>query len=150
MARVQFPEKQQIFLFSSVSSPALGPNQSPVWVHSFPGGKAARMRIWPLTSIWYQGQGGWSYASTPPYVFMAWCLIMYSENFTWTELNWTSVLGRFETPPTWTARSPYLYSPGTAWSGYIPRHWVPFLSPPTTHRAMVEVLNPASLAWTPQ
>jgi hypothetical protein len=32
---------------------------------------------------------------------------------------------RFETPPTWRARSPYLYPPGTGWSGYTPRHWVP-------------------------
>jgi hypothetical protein len=31
---------------------------------------------------------------------------------------------RFETPPTWRARSPYLYPPGTGWSGYTPRHWV--------------------------
>jgi len=24
----------------------------------------------------------WSYTSTPPYVFNAWCLVKYSENFT--------------------------------------------------------------------
>jgi hypothetical protein len=30
---------------------------------------------------------------------------------------------------------PYLYSPGTGWPGYTPRHWVPFSSPPTTPRA---------------
>jgi hypothetical protein len=40
-------------------------------------------------------------------------------------------------PPTWRARSPYLYPPGTGWPGYTPRHWVPFSSPPTTRRAMV-------------
>jgi hypothetical protein len=33
---------------------------------------------------------------------------------------------RFETPPTWRARSPYLYPPGTGWPGYTPRHWFPF------------------------
>jgi hypothetical protein len=38
---------------------------------------------------------------------------------------------RFETPPTWMARSPYLYPPGTGWPSYTPRHWVLFLSPPT-------------------
>jgi hypothetical protein len=32
------------------------------------------------------------------------------------------------------ARFPYLYSPGTGWSGYNPRPWVPFSSPPTTRR----------------
>jgi hypothetical protein len=51
---------------------------------------------------------------------------------------------RFETPPTWRARSPYLYHPGTGWPSYTPRYWVPFSSPPTTRRAMVEVFEPAS------
>jgi hypothetical protein len=41
---------------------------------------------------------------------------------------------RFETPPTWRAKSPRIY---------IPRRWVPFSSPPTTLRATVEVLEPA-------
>jgi hypothetical protein len=31
---------------------------------------------------------------------------------------------RFETPPTWKARSLYLYPPGTGWPSYTPRHWV--------------------------
>jgi hypothetical protein len=31
---------------------------------------------------------------------------------------------RFETPPTWRARSPYSYPPGTGWPSYTPRHWV--------------------------
>jgi hypothetical protein len=46
--------------------------------------------------------------------------------------------------PTWRARSPYLYPPGTGWPSYTPRHWVPFSSPPTTRRATVEVFEPAS------
>jgi hypothetical protein len=50
---------------------------------------------------------------------------------------------RFETPPTWRAKSPYLYSPGTGWPSYTPRHWIPFLSPPTTRRGTVEVFHPA-------
>jgi hypothetical protein len=33
---------------------------------------------------------------------------------------------KFETPPTWRARSPYLYPPRTGWPSYTPRHWVPF------------------------
>jgi hypothetical protein len=40
----------------------------------------------------------------------------------------------FETPPTWRARSPYLYPPGTEWPSYTPGHWVTFLSPLTTRR----------------
>jgi hypothetical protein len=42
---------------------------------------------------------------------------------------------RFETLPTWRARSPYLYPPGTGWSCYTPRHWVPVSSSRTTRRA---------------
>jgi hypothetical protein len=37
-----------------------------------------------------------------------------------------------ETPPTWRARSPYLYPPGTGWPSYTPGHWFPILSPLTT------------------
>jgi hypothetical protein len=51
---------------------------------------------------------------------------------------------RLETLPTWRARSPYLYPPGTGWSSYTPRYWVPFSSPPTTRRAMGEIFDPAS------
>jgi hypothetical protein len=39
---------------------------------------------------------------------------------------------------------PYLYPPGTGWSGYTPRHRLPVSSPPTTRRATVEVFEPAS------
>jgi hypothetical protein len=34
----------------------------------------------------------------------------------------------FETPPTWRARFPYLYPPGTEWPSYTHGHWVPFLA----------------------
>jgi hypothetical protein len=51
---------------------------------------------------------------------------------------------RFKTPPTWRASSPYLYPPGTEWPSYTPRHLVPFSSPPTTRRAMMEVFESAS------
>jgi hypothetical protein len=45
---------------------------------------------------------------------------------------------RFEIPPTWRARSLYLYRSGTRWISYTPRHWVPFSSPPTTRRAATD------------
>jgi hypothetical protein len=55
---------------------------------------------------------------------------------------------KFETPPTWRARSSYLYPPGTGWPSYIHRHWVPFSSPPMTRRAAVEVFEPSTTqAW---
>jgi hypothetical protein len=38
--------------------------------------------------------------------------------------SWPYYCPRLETPPTWRARSPYLYPPGTGWPSYIPRHWV--------------------------
>jgi hypothetical protein len=51
---------------------------------------------------------------------------------------------RFENLPTWRARCPYLYPPGTGWTSYTPRDRFPFSSPPTTRRATVEVFDPAS------
>jgi hypothetical protein len=42
---------------------------------------------------------------------------------------------RFETPPIWSARSPYLCPPGTGWPSYTPGPWVPFSSSSTTRRA---------------
>jgi hypothetical protein len=45
----------------------------------------------------------------------------------------------FDTPPTWRARFPYLYLPGTGWPSYTPGQWVPVLSPLITRSATVEV-----------
>jgi hypothetical protein len=45
---------------------------------------------------------------------------------------------KFETPPIWRARFPYLFPLATGW----PRHWVPFSSPLMTHSAAVEVFEP--------
>jgi hypothetical protein len=47
-----------------------------------------------------------------------------------------------ETSPTWRTRSQFLYPSETEWPSYTPEHWVPFPSPLTTHRAMVEVFYP--------
>jgi hypothetical protein len=52
---------------------------------------------------------------------------------------------RFEISPTRRARSPYLHPPGIGWPSYTPRYWVPFSSPPTTRRATVEIIEPASM-----
>jgi hypothetical protein len=41
--------------------------------------------------------------------------------------------------PTWRARFPYLYPPGTRWPEYTPGHFVPFLWPLTARRATVEL-----------
>jgi hypothetical protein len=34
--------------------------------------------------------------------------------------------------PTWRPRFPYLYTPGTGWPGYTPRHWVEWHNSPCT------------------
>jgi hypothetical protein len=41
----------------------------------FSRGKVYGVWSWPLTSIKCRGQEWWSSTFTPPYVFMAWCLI---------------------------------------------------------------------------
>jgi hypothetical protein len=52
---------------------------------SFPGGKAAGVWSWPLTSIWCRGQRKRGYVPPiPEYVFVAWCLVKYRDNFTFT------------------------------------------------------------------
>jgi hypothetical protein len=71
------------------------------------------------------------------------------DNFCWPSSEqsfWgnTFYCLRFETPPTWRVRSPYLYPTGTGWRSYTPWYWVPSSLPPTTHRATVEVFEPAS------
>jgi hypothetical protein len=38
------------------------------------------------------------------------------------------LLSEIRDPPTWRARSPYLYPPRIWWPSYTPRHWVPFSS----------------------
>jgi hypothetical protein len=63
---------------------------------------------------------------------------------------------RFEIPQTWSARPLNLYPQRTGCPSYTPRHWVPFLSPPMTCRAMMEMFEPASTrgcnqpAWCPR
>jgi hypothetical protein len=50
------------------------------------------------------------------------------------------LLSQTRDSPTWSVRSLYLYTPGTRWPSYTPRHWVPFPSPSTSRRATMEVL----------
>jgi hypothetical protein len=44
-----------------------------------------------------------------------------------------------ETPPTWRARSLYLYPPGLEWPSYTPGHWVPFPSSPISSCYIIEL-----------
>jgi hypothetical protein len=45
------------------------------------------------------------------------------------------LLSQIRDSPNLEGQVPYLNSPGTGWTSYTPRHWVPFSSPPTTRRA---------------
>jgi hypothetical protein len=51
------------------------------------------------------------------------------------------ILSQIRDSPNLEPRSPYLYPPGTGWPNYTLRHWVPFPSPITIHRATVEVIR---------
>jgi hypothetical protein len=76
-----------IFLFATVSRPALGPTQPPIqWAPGalflevkWPGRKADHS---PPSSA--EVKNARSYTSTPQYVFMAWCLVKQRDNFTFT------------------------------------------------------------------
>jgi hypothetical protein len=68
----------RIFLFSTMSRPALGPTQLPIqWV---PGALTLGLK-WPGCDADHsppssaEANNVWSYTSTPQYIFMVWCLI---------------------------------------------------------------------------
>jgi hypothetical protein len=74
-----------IFLFSTVSTPALGPTQPPIkWVPQAlslgvqrPGHESDHS---PPSSA--EVKNAWSIPPLLQYVFMAWCLVKHSENVT--------------------------------------------------------------------
>jgi hypothetical protein len=67
-----------------------------------------------------------SIASGPCQISRSWAAV--SQN------SWPYFTVSSETPPTWRARFPYLYPPGTGWPSYTPGHWIPFLWPLSTRR----------------
>jgi hypothetical protein len=76
---------------TTVSRQALGPTQPPAqWVPEvlspgvrWPGREADR-----LPPSIAQFKNTWSYISTPPYVFMEWCLVKHRDKFTYTKWTW--------------------------------------------------------------
>jgi hypothetical protein len=54
------------------------------------------------------------------------------------------LLSQIRHSPNLEGQVPVLISPRNRVPNYTPRHWLPFLSPPTTRRATVEVFEPAS------
>jgi hypothetical protein len=63
-----------------------------------------------------------------------------SPNLAWLITTYHCL--RFDTPPTWRVRSPYLYLTGAWWSSYTSGHWVLFPSPRTAHGATLELFDP--------
>jgi hypothetical protein len=79
-----------IFLFTTVSRPAQRSIQLTIqWV---PGALSLRVKR-PEREADHSPQSSaevkntWSYISTPPYVFMAWCLVKHRDNFTFAFLT---------------------------------------------------------------
>jgi hypothetical protein len=74
------PDGQRIFLFTAMSRPTLGPAQSPIqWV---PG--AVSLGLEELGSVAdhlppssAEVKNVESCTTTPPYVFMVWCIVKY-------------------------------------------------------------------------
>jgi hypothetical protein len=84
-SEARFPTGAGNFPFIAVSRPALGPNQPPIqWI---PGGavflgikQPGREADHSPPSI--ADVNAWSYISTFPHVFMAWCLVKQRGSFT--------------------------------------------------------------------
>jgi len=85
VSRVRFPEGLVIFLFITTSRPAPRPTQPPIqWVTGTlslgikrPGSEADYSPPFRV-----EVKNAWSFTSTPQYIFMGWCLVKHSDNFT--------------------------------------------------------------------
>jgi hypothetical protein len=72
----------RIFLFITMSKPALEPTQSPIQL--VPGALSLRVKRPELKADHLpppsaEVKNAWSYISTPQYAFMAWCLIKHRD-----------------------------------------------------------------------
>jgi hypothetical protein len=76
-----------IFLFTTVSRPALGPTQPPIsWLQGTISLGVKR----PVSAADHsppssaEVKNAWSYTSIPQYVIVVWCLVKHRDNFTFT------------------------------------------------------------------
>jgi hypothetical protein len=84
---VLFAAEAEMFLFDTVSRPALGPTQPPIqWVPGVLslGVKRPAVKLTTHLHIVSRSKNEWSYTSTPQYVFMAWYLVKHRDNITFT------------------------------------------------------------------
>jgi hypothetical protein len=72
----------ETILFTTASRLALGPNQPPNQLTPEPGcpGHETDHALPSSAEV----KNAWSYAFTPPYAFMTWCLVKHRDNFTST------------------------------------------------------------------
>jgi hypothetical protein len=115
----------EIFIFTTASRMALGPTQPPVqWVLgalSLGVKRPGREADHSLPSS-AEVKNAWSYTSTPPYVFMAWCLVKHRDNFTgwvYRHVSWTVTDGKWMTHCTRWWNVLYLTSGGSICLTYI-------------------------------
>jgi hypothetical protein len=76
-------QRQGFSLLATASSPALGPTQPPIqWVSAalFLGVKRLGHEADRSPPCSTEVKNAWGYTSTPPYVFMAWCLVKHNDN----------------------------------------------------------------------
>jgi hypothetical protein len=92
MTGILFPVwANNFYILATASTPALGPTLPPIqWVSwVLPGGvklPSCEADHPPPPSA--EVKNAWSYSSTPPCVFMAWCLVKHRGNFTFLSLHW--------------------------------------------------------------
>jgi hypothetical protein len=91
MIGVRFPVGLSVLFFATASRPTFGPTQPPINGYQGalspgvkrPGGEANNSS--PSSS---KLKNACSYAFTSPYVFMAWCLMKYRDNFTFVPFKY--------------------------------------------------------------
>jgi len=83
-SRVRFPAGLGIFFSAIVSRRVLGPIQPIEWVPGVLSLVVKRPEPDADQSPPFSAavKNTWSYTSTPPYVFVAWCLVKHRDNFT--------------------------------------------------------------------
>jgi hypothetical protein len=94
-------QEQNIFLLASVYRPALGPTQPPIQlvpgalspVVKRPGRQTDHS---PPSSA--EAKKEWSYDSTSPYVYIAWCLMSTRDNFTFYLHNYGVIITKLFIP----------------------------------------------------
>jgi hypothetical protein len=101
-------QKLRFLLFVTPSRPALGPTQPPI--QCVPGVKKPGCESDHPPSSSAEVNNTWSNTSTPPYVFIAWCLVKHRHNFTVTLPINKQIRGCIQKFPDWVHSEIYAYN----------------------------------------